>query len=91
MVPGIAGKRAVVGGVALGPHNRAQQTWAGCDEFLLLLRGVWGQGAALNGNWEEFGLSEFGVCLNEGQGALHWRHRERLSHQSVVRSSVAWC
>lgn len=50
MVPGIAGKRAVVGGVALGPHNRAQQTWAGCDEFLLLLRGVWGQGAALNGN-----------------------------------------
>lgn len=35
-----------------------------------------GQGAALNGNWEEFGLFEFGGCLNEGQGTLHWEHRE---------------
>lgn len=86
MVPGTAGEQALVGSVALGPHNWAQQTWAGCDGFPLLHRGVWGQGAALNGNWEEFG-----VCLNEGQGTLHWRQRERLRHQSVTCSSVAWC
>lgn len=70
------GKRALVGSVALGPHNRAQQIWAGCDRFPLLRRGVWGQGAALGGSWEEFSLFEFGVCLNEGQGTRHWKHRE---------------
>lgn len=42
----------------------------------MLPRGIWGQGTALNGNWEEFGLFEFGVCLNEGQRTLHLKHRE---------------
>lgn len=32
----------------------------------------------------------FGVCLNEGQGMLHWKHRESVRHPSAEYSSAAW-
>lgn len=77
-----------VGSVALGPHNRALQSWAGWEASPCsagVTRGcfAWTQGRI----WP----LEFVVCLGEGQGSLCWRHREKLRHHSSECSSDAWC
>lgn len=69
MVLVAVGKRALVGTLTLGLSN-----WAGCDGVPLALQGCAGTRCCFE--WEEFGLFEFGVCLNEGQGTLCWKHRE---------------
>lgn len=69
-----------VGIVALGPHVRALQSWAGWEGSPCSAGQTRGCFAWTQGRIWPF---EFGVCLGEGQGG----HREKLRHHSSVCSS----